>query len=108
MVRRERLEARGKVADLGLRPADAQAPTVVLKHIDPRAAIGRVNHYIEGTGRLEHVVQGPQPRIGVGQVVQHAGADHVREALTELGMRAPRRAGAPRGWRARACASALA
>ena len=85
MVRWERLEARGKVADLGRRPANAETPTVVLKHIDPGAAIGRVNHHIESAGRLEHVVQGPQPRIGVGQMVQHAGADHVVEALAEFG-----------------------
>ncbi len=85
MVRRERFEARGEVADLGRRPADAQAPTVVLKHVDPRAAIGRVNHHMERTSRLEHVVQGPKPRIGVGQMVQHAGADHVLEALAEFG-----------------------
>ena len=85
MVCRERLEGRGEVADLGHRPADAEAPTVVLEQIDPGAAIGRVNHHIEGAGRLEHVVQGPQPRIGVGQVVQHAGADHVVEALAEFG-----------------------
>ena len=40
---------------------------------------------MEGARRLEHVVQGPQARIGVGQVVQHAGADHVLEASTEFG-----------------------
>ncbi len=85
MVRRERPEARGEVADLGRRPTDTQAPTVVLKHVDPRAAIGRVNHHMESTSRLEHVVQDPQPRIGVGQMVQHASANDVLEALTEFG-----------------------
>ena len=56
MVRRKRLEARGKVADLGRCSADAQAPTVVLQHIDPGAAIGRVHHHIESAGRREHLV----------------------------------------------------
>src|SRR5271165_2944091 len=85
MVRRERLEARGEVADLGRRMAHAEAPTVLLKHIDPRTAIGRVNHHIEGASRLEDVAQGLEPRIGVGQVVQDAGADDVVEALAEFG-----------------------
>ena len=85
MVRRERLEARGEVAELSRRPVDTEAPTVVLKHVDPGPAIGRVHHHIQCAGRLKHVMQGPQPRIGVGQMVQHAGADYVLEALAELG-----------------------
>ena len=40
---------------------------------------------MSGAGRLEHVAQRPQTRVGVGQMVQHAGADDVVEALAEFG-----------------------
>src|ERR1700678_1257966 len=85
MVRRKRLEACRKVADLGCCVAEAETPTVVLKHIDPRPAIGCINHHIEDAIWLEHVMQGPQARIRVWQVMQYAGADHMVEALTEFG-----------------------
>ena len=108
MVRRERLEACGEVADLGRRRADAEPTAVVLQHIDARAAVGRVDHHVDGAGRLKHVAQRPQAGVGVGQMVQHAGADDVLEASPEFAPRAPRRVGAPPGCRGRACASGLA
>src|SRR6266851_9126218 len=84
MVRRERLETCGEVADLDRRPGNAEPAAVVLKHIDARAAVGCVNHYIDSPGGLEHLAQRPKTCVGVGQMVQHAGADYVFEASPEV------------------------
>ena len=108
MVRRERLEARSEVADLGRRPADAKAPTVVLKHIDPGAAIGRINHHVEGAVSARARRAGPAaPHQGRADGAARRCRPRAR-SFGRVRRRAPRRAGAPRGCRGRTCASALA
>ena len=84
MIRRQRLEACSQIANLCIRPADAQAPAVLLQHVDARAAVWRIDHDVDGTARCEHFAQCAQTRIGIGRVVEHAGADDVFEGLVEL------------------------
>src|SRR5260370_40500110 len=84
MIRRERLETCGEVADLRRRPGNAESTAVVLKHIDAGTAVGCINHYIDRPGRLEHLAQRPKTCVGVGQMVQHAGAGYVFEASPEV------------------------
>src|SRR5450755_56484 len=84
MIWRERFETCREVADLRRRPGNAEPTAVVLKHIDARAAVGCIDHYIDRPGRHQHLAQRPKTCVGVGQMVQHAGADYVVEASPEV------------------------
>ena len=56
-----------------------QQPQRVLQHVDPGAAMWRIDHQPHPTVRRQHRGQRPQPRQRVGQVVQHAAAVDVVE-----------------------------
>ena len=40
---------------------------------------------MDGASRHEHIAKRTQPGIGIGQMVQNARADHVRECFAEFG-----------------------
>ena len=62
-----------------------EPPAVVLQHVDAGAAVRRIDHQVHRAVRREHVAQRAQPRVGIGQVMQHAGADDVFEGSPEFG-----------------------
>ena len=64
--------------------ADPETAAVILKHVDAGAAVRRVDHHVQGAVRRQHLAQRAQPGVGIGQVVQHAGADDVVETLAEF------------------------
>ena len=67
-----------------VRRADAEPLAELLQHVDAGPPIGRVHHEVHRAVGLEHVAQRAQPRIRIGEMVQHAGADDLVERLPEL------------------------
>jgi hypothetical protein len=67
MVGRKRFEARGEVADFGIRVTDAEAPAVILQHINSRATVGRIDHHVHRAVWLEHAAQSRKPASGSGK-----------------------------------------
>jgi hypothetical protein len=85
MIPRESFKACDEVVNLGIRPTDSDASTVLLKHVDAGTSVRRVDHQVHCAGVREHVVQSAQTSIRVGKVVQNAGADDMIEGLSEFG-----------------------
>src|SRR5262249_6806738 len=80
MSRRQALESRDQVLNLRIGCADAYAPAELLQHVDAGSAVRRIHHEMHGPVRFEHAAQSSEPRIGVGQMMEHPGADDVIEA----------------------------
>src|ERR1700733_3710229 len=57
---------------------------VLLDHVNPESAVGRIDHQLHGTVWAQHLPQHAQPKIRVGQVMEHAGADDEIEILAQL------------------------
>src|SRR5262249_20780201 len=84
MSRRQALESRDQVLNLRIGCTDAYAPAELLQHVDAGSAVRRIHHEMHGPVRFEHAAQSSEPRIGVGQMMEHSGADDVIEAPRQL------------------------
>ena len=63
---------------------DPQTAAVILQHVNAGPAIGGIGHQVHGAVWLEHGPQGAQPRVGIGQVVQHARTHNLVETAAQL------------------------
>src|SRR5262249_33948865 len=84
MSRWQRLESGDEVPNLRVGSADTNAPTEVLQHVDAGPAVRRIHHEMHGPVRFEHAAQSSEPRIGVGKMMEHPGADDGIEAALQL------------------------
>src|SRR5262249_2309282 len=84
MSRRQALESRDQVLNLRIGCTDAYAPTELLQHVDAGPAVRRIHHEMHGPVRFEHAAQSSKPRIGVGKMMEHPGADDVIEGPLQL------------------------
>src|SRR5262245_36163308 len=84
MPGRQRPESVAEVPYLRVGSTDTRAPTELLQHVDAGPAVRRVHHEMHDTARFEDAAKSSQPRIGVGKVMEHPGADDVIEALLQL------------------------
>ena len=84
MGARQGRERDRQILNLLIRVTDAQPAAVLLQHVDAGPAVGGVDHQVHGAVWRQHLAQGAQPAVRVGQVVQHAGADDLVEAAAQL------------------------
>ena len=63
---------------------DADPPAELLQHVDAGPSVRRVHHEVHRAAGRQHVAQGPQARVGVGEMMEHAGADDLIEGRPQL------------------------
>ena len=84
VVLRQRLQRRDEIVDLPIRRPDPEPPAIVLEHVDAGPAVGRIHHQVHRAVGPQHGAQRAQARIGIREMVQHAGADDQIELALQL------------------------
>ena len=74
----------GKLLNLLSRMTDPQPAAVLLQHVNAGPSVGGIDHQVHGAVWLEHGPQGAQPRVGIGQMVQHARTHDLVETAAQL------------------------
>ena len=64
---------------------DLEQAAVLLHHIDSGPAIACVDHHAHRAVRSQDIAKRAKTFVRVGQVMQHAGANHQIEGSTEFG-----------------------
>jgi hypothetical protein len=78
---------RNQTVELFFRGSDAEFAAVLLNHVNAGATVRRVHHQIHRAIRFQHRAERAQSRIGIDEMVQHAGAnDEVETAVQVAGV----------------------
>src|SRR5271163_4279447 len=85
MVLWQRVERGGETSEIRRRWVDLEQPAVLLHHIDSGPAIACVDHHAHRAVRSEDIAERAKTFVRVGQVMQHAGANHQIERSTKFG-----------------------
>ena len=84
MPGRQRGERDDEIADLIVGGRDPYAAAELLQHVDARPSVRRIHHQVHGAFRVEHVAQRREGRVGIGEMVQDAGAHDLVERHSQL------------------------
>src|SRR4029453_16936952 len=81
---RQRLERRDKIPDVLVRGSDTKPAAILLKHVHAGPSVWRIDHQVDGAFGLERGAKRAQTRIGISEMMQHAGTDNQIELALEL------------------------
>ena len=84
MVRRQRFERVAETLQIRRRRADFEQAAVLLHHIDSSPAVACIDHQAHRAARSQDVAKRAKAAIRVGQVMQHARANHQVERAAKL------------------------
>src|ERR1700739_1478064 len=84
MSRRQRAERTDKIMNISIRGMDAGPLAELLQHVNASSPVRRVDHDMRRPVRLEHAAQGAKPCLGVCEVMENAGANHLIEAHPQI------------------------
>ena len=65
--------------------ADADPPAELLQHIDAGPSVRRIHHEMHRSAvRFEHAAQSAEPRVGIREMMEHAGTHDLIEARLQF------------------------